>query len=238
MRHRVAGYKLNRKTGHRRSLFRNLAAALFQHGRITTTLPKAKAVQPFVEKLITLARRGDLASRRRAVAILQDRKLVTVDKQTGDPVYEQRASGRDRTLIQKLFEDIGPRYADRQGGYTRIIRLAEHRIGDGSDLVVLQLVGEDEGGPNVSGRFSRRRQKQDGRTAFAAKVRKSGRPQDQEESASDDQVETDAAEAPAEQAEAAETTGEAEEAAAAAEATEVAQETDEASAEAEQDKKD
>jgi large subunit ribosomal protein L17 len=171
MKHGMYGRKLGRKTNHRRALFRNLAAALFQHGQITTTLPKAKAVQPFVEKLVTLARKGDLASRRRAVALLNDRYLVTVDKETGDPVYEQRDSGTDRKLIQKLFEDIGPSFSDREGGYTRIIKLAKHRIGDGADLVVLQLVGDEEG-PSMSGRISRRRQKQDNRTAFAAKLRK------------------------------------------------------------------
>lgn len=171
MKHAVYGRKLGRKTNHRKALFRNLAAALFQHGQITTTLPKARAVQPFVEKLITLARKGDLAARRRAIALLQDRFLVTTDKQTGDPIYEERENGGDRRLIQKLFEDIGPAYTDRDGGYTRIVKLARHRIGDGADLVVLQLVGDEEG-PSLGGRISRRRQMQDNRTAFAARLRK------------------------------------------------------------------
>lgn len=167
MRHAVAGYKLNRTSPHRRALFRNLAAGLFQHGQITTTLQKAKAVQPFVEKLITLARKGDLASRRRAIARLQDRELIKVIKGGESEEIE------DKTLIQKLFEEIGPRYAERAGGYTRIVRLAQHRIGDGGDLVVLQLVDDDkQTGPSVGGRFSRRRQKQDNRTAFAAKLRR------------------------------------------------------------------
>jgi len=171
MKHAVYGRKLGRKTNHRKALFRNMAAALFQHGQITTTLPKAKAVQPFVEKLITLARKGDLAARRRAIALLQDRFLVTTDKETGDPIYEERDNGQDRRLIQKLFEDIGPAYTNREGGYTRVVKLAKHRIGDGADLVVLQLVG-DEDGPTLGGRISRRRQKQDNRTAFAARLRK------------------------------------------------------------------
>jgi len=174
MRHRIAGKKLSRNTPHRRATFRNLAAGLFQHGQITTTATKAKAVQPFVEKLITLARRGDLHARRRAIAILQDRKLVTVDKQTGDPVYEERDDGGDKTLIQKLFNEIGPAFANRPGGYSRIIKLDRHRIGDGADLVVLQLVSEEDDGPNVSGRYSRRRQKQTGRTAYAAQLRRKG----------------------------------------------------------------
>lgn len=171
MKHAVYGRKLGRKTNHRKALFRNLAAALLQHGQITTTLPKAQAVQPFVEKLITLARKGDLAARRRAIALLQDRYLVTTDKKTGDAVYEERSNGEDRRLIQKLFEDIGPAYTHRPGGYTRIVKLAQHRIGDGANLVVLQLVGDEEG-PMLGGRVSRRRQKQDNRTAFAARRRK------------------------------------------------------------------
>ncbi len=168
MRHSVAGYKLGRNTAHRRATFRNMAAALFQHGQITTTLPKAKAVQPFVEKLITLARRGDLHSRRLAIADLQDRQLIKVVK--GGAEAEEV---EDKSLIQKLFDDIAPRYKDRPGGYTRIVRLGKHRIGDGADLVVLQLVDDEtDEGPNVKGRYSRRRQKQDNRTAFAAKLRK------------------------------------------------------------------
>jgi len=166
MRHRMSGRKLSRTSAHRTALFRNLAAGLFQHGQITTTLPKAKAVQPFVEKLITLAKRGDLHARREAIAKLQDRDLIHVIKGGAEDEEVE-----DKTLIQKLFDEIGPKYADRPGGYTRIVRLATYRIGDGSDLVVLQLVGDEEG-PNVSGRSSRRRSKQDGRTAFAAKLRK------------------------------------------------------------------
>ena len=166
MRHRMHGRKLSRTSAHRKAMFRNLAAGLFQHGQITTTLPKAKAVQPFVEKLISLAKKGDLHARREAIAKLQDRELIHVVK--GGAEAEEI---EDKTLIQKLFDEIGPKFADRPGGYTRIIKLAQHRIGDGSDLVVLQLVGDEEG-PNVSGRSSRRRQKQDGRTAFAAKLRK------------------------------------------------------------------
>lgn len=175
MRHRIAGSKLGRNTPHRRATFRNLAAAVLQHGQITTTIHKAKAVQPFVDKLVTLGKRGDLHARRRAIALLQDRKLVTVDKQTGDPVYEEREDGGDKTLIQKLFNEIGPAYADRTGGYTRIVKLDRHRIGDGADLVVLQLVSEEDEGPNVSGRFSRRRQKQIGRTNYAAQLRRGGK---------------------------------------------------------------
>ncbi len=171
MRHRVSGYKLGRNTPHRKALFRNLAAALLQHGRITTTAQKAKAVQPYVEKLISLAKKGDLAARRQAIATLQDRQQVFVIK--GGREDEEVA---DKSVIQKLFDELGPRYADRNGGYTRIVKLARHRIGDGADLVVLQLVSEADDGANVAGRYSRRRQKQDNRTAFAAKLRKARSP--------------------------------------------------------------
>lgn len=173
MRHAVAGYKLGRDTEHRRSLFRNLAAALFQHGQITTTLPKAKAVQPFVERLITTARRGDLHARRRVIALLQDRELFYVHKGGQDP--DEDVEVEDKTLIQKLFEEIAPRYSDRPGGYTRIVKLGSYRKGDGADLVVLQLVGEEEdNAPKMKGRHSRRRQIQNNRTAYAAKLRKGG----------------------------------------------------------------
>jgi len=172
MRHRVAGYKLGRDTEHRRALWRNLAVALFTHGQITTTLPKAKSVKPFVEKLITAARKGDLASRRRVIAKLQDRIIVKNDDDT-DVVrnkFGEVVSGP--RIVKKLFDEIGPRYANRAGGYTRIIRLAKHRIGDGTSLCVLQLVGEEESGPQVKGQYSRRRDKANRRMEIAAKLRK------------------------------------------------------------------
>ena len=152
-------------------MWRNMAASLFTHGQITTTVTKAKSVQPFVEKLITAARKADLASRRRVIAELQDRIMV---KRDDDSDVERNKYGELRSgprLIKKLFDEIGPRYADRAGGYTRIVRLGRHRIGDGGDLCVLQLVG-DEQGPQVSGQFSRRRQKQDKRMEYAARLRK------------------------------------------------------------------
>lgn len=183
MRHAVAGYKLGRDSEHRRAMFRNLAIALFTHEQITTTHTKAKAVQPLVEKLITLARKGDLASRRRAQSYIGNTILVKKDVDWGKPPTRgdgYRVSKRREKLlhgprvISKLFGEIGPRFADRPGGYTRIVKLGRHRIGDAADLVVLQLIGsEEEGAPSLRGRYSRRRQKQDNRTAFAAKLRKS-----------------------------------------------------------------
>ena len=182
MRHRMAGFKLGRDTEHRTALFRNLAAAVFTHGQITTTIPKAKAVKPFVEKLITLAKKGDLASRRRAVKLLQERVMVKGDD---DEAVDRNKFGEIRKkkkstpmLTKHLFDEIGPRYADRDGGYTRIIRLSRHRLGDGGQLCVLQLVGEEDG-PQVSGQYSRRRDKANKRMEFAAKLRKAGKGDDE-----------------------------------------------------------
>ena len=175
MRHRIAGYKLGMDTEQRTALWRNLAIALFTHGQITTTLPKAKSVKPFVEKIITKARKGDLASRRLVIAKLGGNPIqVANDK---DVSVQRNAYGEvtgGTRIVKKLFEEIAPRYADRQGGYTRIIKLAKHRIGDGSDLCVLQLVGNEEG-PQLSGEGTRRR-KADNRAVFAAKLRKGAKP--------------------------------------------------------------
>lgn len=174
MRHRVGGYKLGRDTEHRFAMFRNLAAGLFTHGQITTTIQRAKAVKPFVEKLVTLAKKGDLAARRRAITLLRDRVMA---RSEDDPEVPRNKYGevkryeRTPSLIKHLFDTVGPRYAEREGGYTRIVRLTRYRIGDGAPLCVLQLVGNEEG-PQVSGQFSRRREKAHRRTEFAAKVRK------------------------------------------------------------------
>ncbi len=174
MRHRVYGKTLGRKTNHRIAMFRNMAVSLFTHGQITTTLPKAKAVQPFVEKLITAAKVGDLAARRRVIANLGGDKWYLPEEE-GEGV-ERNKYGELKTapkITKVLFDTIAPKYADRAGGYTRIIKLGKHRIGDGADLVVLQLVG-DEDGPQVSGKYSRRRDKANKRMEYAAKLRKEG----------------------------------------------------------------
>jgi len=172
MRHRIAGYKLGRDTEHRRAMWRNMAASLFSHGQITTTVPKAKSVQPFVEKMITLAKKGDLASRRRVIAQLRDRIIVLNDEDDGvDRNRYGEVRGGPR-LVKKLFDEVAPRYKDRAGGYTRIVRLGRHRIGDGAELCVLQLISEDDTGPNISGSYSRRREKANRRMAFAAERRK------------------------------------------------------------------
>ncbi len=133
MRHRVAGKHLNRTSAHRKALRQNLAASLFEHGTISTTREKARFVQPFAEKLITLAKDGSLHARRRAISLLQDRDICKVED--GDPVKET-------TVIKRLFAEIGPRFQNRNGGYTRIIHLPLRRLGDNGRLVLLQLVEE------------------------------------------------------------------------------------------------
>ena len=132
MRHRVAGRQLSRTSEHRTALRRNLAVSLFEHETISTTIRKAKEVKAFAEKLITLAKKGTLAARRRAIALLNDRNIIS--EAEGQPV-------KKGTIIGKLFSELGPRYLDRAGGYTRIIHLAKRRLGDNGELVLLQLIG-------------------------------------------------------------------------------------------------
>jgi large subunit ribosomal protein L17 len=114
---------------------RNLVAQLFQHETVSTTIEKAKEVKAFAEKLITLAKKGTLPARRRAIALLGNRVLYS---------YEDGKAVKKGTIIGKLFSELGPRYLDRPGGYTRIIRLSLRRVGDNGQLVLLQLVGKDE----------------------------------------------------------------------------------------------
>jgi large subunit ribosomal protein L17 len=116
MRHRKAGRKLGRDRDHRRSLYANLAVALFEHGRIKTTEAKAKEVRPLAEQMITLGKRGDVAAHRQAVAVL-----------------------RSKPIAHKLFAEIAPRFADRPGGYTRIVKIGP-RAGDAAEMVYLELV--------------------------------------------------------------------------------------------------
>jgi large subunit ribosomal protein L17 len=139
MRHKVAIMHLARDSEHRRAMMRNLAAGLFISGRIKTTLQKAKFVRPFVENLITTAKEGTLAARRRCIASLQDRFIV--DKNETDVKRDKSANVvKAPTLIKKLFNDIAPKYATRPGGYTRIIKLSQRRIGDNGELVYLELI--------------------------------------------------------------------------------------------------
>jgi len=135
MRHRIAGRQLSRTSEHRLAMRRNLVSSLFEHETVSTTIQKAKEVQSFAEKLITLAKKGTLASRRRAISLLGNRAIYK---------DENGENARSGSVIGKLFSEIAPRYLDRSGGYTRIIRLSKRRLGDNGQLVLLQLVAQAE----------------------------------------------------------------------------------------------
>lgn len=127
MRHRRAGRKLNRSPSHRRAMFGNMAAALIKHEQVVTTLPKAKEMRRFADRLITLAKRGDLHARRLAVSRI-----------------------RDEAMVKKLFDVLGPRYKERSGGYTRVLR-AGYRYGDSAPMAVIELIDRD---PDARGQDS------------------------------------------------------------------------------------
>jgi large subunit ribosomal protein L17 len=159
---------------------RNLVASLFEHETISTTLEKAKEVKPFAEKLITLAKKGTLAARRQAIALLGNRDIVQ---------YEDGRQVRKGTVIGKLFSDIAPRYLDRPGGYTRIIRLSLHRLGDSSSLVLLQLLGKDEKPKKKSKpEKSTKKKKKIDQTAEAAEQIESAQTEEAEEPESTEQT--------------------------------------------------
>jgi ribosomal protein L17 len=186
MRHAVSGRKLNRTPAHRTALRRNLVQSLIEHGEVRTTLPKAKDVRPVAERLVTLAIDGSLAARQRAIALLNDRAIIAKDRQEEydrmtdgkrRQVLRARSGRRHRSsttkpgvkftassVIHKLFAEIGPRMKKRNeargcgGGYTRIIKLADRRLGDGSPLAILQFVGdEDKPRPKNTDKTERRR---------------------------------------------------------------------------------
>ena len=153
-------------------------------------MPKAKAVQPVVEKIIPISKLGTFRARRRIEARLNDRRIHSwvaddnvPDARKDNPYFDLPDAGeiefnrygevrKAPRLVQHIMTKIGPMFADRDGGYTRIVKLGEHRLGDGTDLVLLQLAGFEEG-PQVGGGTSGRRRQADRRTAFAAKLRKS-----------------------------------------------------------------
>ena len=128
MRHRRAGKKLGRDSAHRKALYSNLAGALIEHGRIKTTQAKAKAVKPFAEQMITLGKRGDLHARRLALAEL-----------------------RSQDVVHQLFAEVAPRFAERPGGYTRIVKLGP-RLGDAAEMVYLELVDYEPAGSSRGNR--------------------------------------------------------------------------------------
>jgi len=138
MRHGVAHRKLNRTASHRRAMFANMAASLIEHEQIVTTLPKAKELKPIMDKLVTLAKRGDLHARRQAVSQI-----------------------RDKDQVKKLFDTLGPRYAERQGGYTRVLK-AGFRHGDNAPMAVIELVDRD---PEARGAADRARRETEGEAA-------------------------------------------------------------------------
>jgi len=119
MRHKISGYKLKRDAGSRKALFKGLVTSVIEHERVITTVPKAKAVQPLVEKMITLAKRDTLHTRRQAAAYLET-----------------------PAAVQKLFDKLGTRFGQRSGGYTRVVRLG-FRKGDGAEQAMLELVGSE-----------------------------------------------------------------------------------------------
>jgi large subunit ribosomal protein L17 len=173
-RHMMRGRQLSRDTEHRKALRRNMAQSLFEHGKIRTTEAKAKEIRPFVEKLITLARRNDLTARRRVIQLMQDRRVVDEDQE-----FITNDKGRPLTVVHRLFNEVAPKFADRQGGYTRIIKLPQYRIGDAASLVLLQLCTE-ESAPKGSARRSAglRRKRNERRHQFASKVaKKSSKPE-------------------------------------------------------------
>ncbi|MES0809253.1 50S ribosomal protein L17 [Roseibium sp. SCPC15] len=119
MRHGKSGRKLNRTSSHRKAMFANMAASLIKHEQIVTTLPKAKEMKPIIDKLITLGKRGDLHARRQAISQI-----------------------RDTAMVAKLFETLGERYKDRDGGYSRVLK-AGFRYGDNAPMAVIELVDRD-----------------------------------------------------------------------------------------------
>ena len=206
MRHRIHQRKLNRTSEHRRALLRNMAQNLIEHGQIATTLPKAKTLRPYFERLVGLAvktRRlsaanddaGALRIRRTIHRLLGDRSIVPKDHRdayagmpdahrvkrmrmvsgrryrTGEP--KGRLAFTAESVTHRLIETIAPRYKDRPGGYTRLIRLAERRVGDNSALAVLQLLGDEEAPVSLTKPAkSARKRRADARYAMAGRAAK------------------------------------------------------------------
>ncbi len=211
MRHRRAGYRLGRTSSHRASTLRQLAIGLFQHGQITTTIPKAKALAPMVEKMITSVKqameKADKAGdpKKAAAAMLHARRLLEArlggDKRAFDWLYtpkkpteqetalvaelRERAEGyfpipasseveRNRygeirqspRLTKHIIENVVPKFRDRKGGYTRIVKLGVHRLGDGGEVCLIQFCGSEEG-PEIAGKGSTRKKVSAKRKAFA-----------------------------------------------------------------------
>ncbi len=206
MRHRIHHRKLNRTSEHRKALRRNMAQSLIEHGQVTTTLPKAKDIRPFFERLVTLAVKartraaqndaaGSLRARRAIHHLLGDRAIIPKEHQdayegmtdaarartlrmasgrryrTGEP--RGRLAFTAESVSHYLIEKVAPRFEDRPGGYTRLIRLAKRRIGDNSALAMIQLVGDEEAPLSLTKPArSARRTRTDSRYAMAIRVAK------------------------------------------------------------------
>jgi len=172
MRHNVDGRKLGRTAAHRRALYRNLAISLITHERIRTTTPKAKEARRLVDRLITFAKRGDLSARRHVASILND-----------------------KAAVQKLFDELGPRYADRPGGYTRVLKFAKPRRGDAAEMAMLELVKDGD-------RPDRKRSARKAQPAVAPKPKKVEEPVEEvvEEAAAEETTEEAVEEPAAEEA--------------------------------------
>ena len=163
--HMMRGRQLSRDTEHRIAMRRNMVQSLFEHGKIRTTMPKAKEVRAMAEKLITLGRTGTVLARRRVTAILNDRRLTDADQEfTG------------QTVVQKLFAEIAPKFEGRKGGYTRIIKTGDWRIGDAGDIVVLSLADETLAPTGTARRSAGlRRKRNERRHQFANRVLKAAK---------------------------------------------------------------
>lgn len=201
MRHRISQRKFHRTSAHRRAMQRNLAQSLFEHGQIRTTIQKAKDLRPFAERLITLAKSahgGSLTARRQIHKMLSDRSMVAAEHReayqemsdvkraktmrgaggrryrTGEPKGKLAFTGE--SITYRLINTISVKYEARDGGYTRIIRLADRRIGDHSELAIIQLVGDETGpGPVTKPTKTARKKRADSRYAAAVKAARAGK---------------------------------------------------------------
>ncbi len=157
MRHRKRGRHLNRTPDHRRSLFRNLSRALITHEKIVTTTPKAKELRPFIEKLITLAKKanavivaaagkGEVEEKKAQIHALHYRRMAMalLGPTHGTGIWDKKDQTTGDTVLKKLFREIGPRYADRPGGYTRVIKQHYRRLGDAGETAVIELLKAGE----------------------------------------------------------------------------------------------
>ncbi|NGX39615.1 MAG: 50S ribosomal protein L17 [Chlamydiae bacterium] len=143
MRHRKNNFKLGRNSGHRRSLIANMLKSLIEHERIVTSTAKAKVLRRYADRMVTLAKKNSLASRRQAIGQMMVRfNSLTPKEARAAKEGDTSAYNTDRKVIQKLFNDLGPRFASREGGYTRLIQTSAQRKGDGSPKCIIEYLPE------------------------------------------------------------------------------------------------